>query len=167
VIAIALIMAVTLRSVGFGLLSLVPNAVPILVAFGVWALLVGYVGMAAATVSATSLGIIVDDTVHFLTKYLRARREIGLSREDAIRYAFRTVGVAIVVTTVILTLGFSILAVSAFQINAQMGLLTAIAIVSALFIDFLLLPALLLIGKEPEALTEETEDANLGESQIA
>ncbi|MEE8370887.1 MAG: MMPL family transporter, partial [Sphingomonadales bacterium] len=47
VIAIALIMAVTLRSVGFGLLSLVPNAVPILVAFGVWALLVGYVGMAA------------------------------------------------------------------------------------------------------------------------
>ena len=69
---ISLVMIVALRSVGLGLLSLVPNLVPILLAFGVWAILVRQVGMAAATVSASSLGIIVDDTVHFLAKYLRS-----------------------------------------------------------------------------------------------
>ena len=148
VFVIGLIMIFSLRSVGLGTLSLVPNAVPILMTFGVWALLVGQVGMAAATVTATSLGIVVDDTVHFLTKYLRARREKRLDRPDAIRYAFQTVGTAIVVTTIILTIGFSVLATSTFLINSQMGLLTAMAIVMALAVDFLLLPALLLIGYE-------------------
>ena len=115
--------------------------------FGVWALTVGQVGMAAATVSATSLGIIVDNTVHFMTKYLRARRERGFDRPEAIRYAFRTVGAA---NALILALGFAVLAASTFRINAEMGLLTALAIVIALAVDFLLLPALLLIGHEKE-----------------
>ncbi len=153
ILVIAGIMILSLRSVGLGLLSLIPNAVPILMTFGVWALLVGQVGMAAATVTATSLGIVVDDTVHFLTKYLRARREKGLDRADAVRYAFRTVGTAIVVTTIVLTIGFSILAGSTFLINAQMGLLTALAVVLALVVDFLLLPALLLIGYKTEKET--------------
>jgi predicted RND superfamily exporter protein len=150
ILVIAGIMIISLRSFGLGVMSLIPNAVPILMTFGVWALLVGQVGMAAATVTATSLGIVVDDTVHFLTKYLRARREKGLDRADAIRYAFRTVGSAIVVTTIVLTIGFSVLAASTFLINAQMGLLTAMAVVLALLVDFLLLPALLLIGYQSE-----------------
>ena len=120
-------------------------------ALGLWALLVGQIGMAASTVAATSLGIVVDDTVHFLTKYLRGRREKGYSRPEAIRYAFETVGQAIVITTIILTFGFGVLATSTFLINAQMGLLTALAIVLALIVDFLLLPAILMIGyKETE-----------------
>ncbi|MCH7805943.1 MAG: MMPL family transporter [Proteobacteria bacterium] len=151
VILIAGIMILSLRSLGLGLLSLIPNAVPILMAFGLWALLVGQIGMAASTVAATSLGIVVDDTVHFLTKYLRGRREKGYSRPEAIRYAFETVGQAIVITTIILTFGFGVLATSTFLINAQMGLLTALAIVLALIVDFLLLPAILMIGyKETE-----------------
>lgn len=156
IVAIALILILTLRSVGLGLISIIPNAVPIVATFGVWSLLVGQVGMAAATVTATSLGIVVDDTVHFLTKYLLARREKHLSRPDAIRYAFRTVGTAIVMTTIILACGFGLLASSTFLINAQMGLLTAIAIGLALITDFLLLPALLLIGYKPE---KETDNA--------
>ncbi len=150
VMMIAVILMITLRSFGLGVLSLIPNLVPILATFGVWALLVGQVGMAAATVTATSLGIVVDDTVHFLAKYLRARREKGLSRSDSIRYAFSVVGTAIVMTTVILSIGFGVLAASTFMVNAQMGLLTAIAIILALVVDFLLLPALLLIGEKPE-----------------
>ena len=102
--------------------------------------------MAAATVSATSLGIVVDDTVHFLDKYLRARREKNLDRPAAIRYAFNTVGRAIVSTTIILVFGFGMLAMSTFRINAQMGLLTALTILMALVTDLLLLPALLMIG---------------------
>ncbi len=150
VVLIALVMILSLRSLSLGALSLIPNAVPILMTFGLWALLVGQVGMAAATVSATSLGIIVDNTVHFLTKYLRARREKGFGRPEAIRYAFHTVGMAIAANAVILALGFAVLAASTFKVNAELGLLTALAIVIALAIDFLLLPALLLLGHEKE-----------------
>jgi predicted RND superfamily exporter protein len=160
VIAIALIMMLALRSIGYGLLSLIPNAVPILVTFGIWALTVGQVGMPAATVSATSLGIIVDDTVHFLIKYLRALRDKGMNRPDAIRYAFETVGAPIIATTIILAAGFTLLTASSFKLNDEMGLLTALAIVVALIVDFLLLPALLMFGyRHPETL--ETENADI------
>jgi hypothetical protein len=90
------------------------------------------------------LGIIVDDTVHFLAKYLRARREEGMNAPGAVRYAFNTVGVAILLTTVILTFGFGFLSTSTFAINAQMGLLTSIAIGVALVFDFTILPILLI-----------------------
>ena len=143
---ITLIMVFSLRSWKLGLLSLIPNALPILGTFGLWGLFVGQMGMAAATVTSTSLGIIVDDTVHFLAKYIRARREQKLDRPAAVKYAFDTVGRAIVVITIILAVGFSILATSTFLVNSQMGLMTAIAIVVALFFDFTLLPVLLMIG---------------------
>ena len=157
------ILMLALRSYSIGLVSLIPNAVPILATFGIWTILVGQVGMAAATVTATSLGIVVDDTVHFLSKYLLARREKGLEIPAAIHYAFETVGTAIVMTTIVLTIGFSVLAASTFLINAQMGLLTAIAIVLALLTDFFLLPALLMSrykpNKEKEYDVEQIEQA--------
>ena len=161
VLLIAVIMVLALRSVSIGTLSLIPNTVPILMTFGVWAVLVGQVGMAAATVSATSLGIIVDDTVHLLAKYLRARREKGLNRPDAINYAFRTVGKAILSTTAILAVGFAVLGASAFRINAQMGLLTSLAILIALPVDFLLLPALLSGPSMPERIQQIEMDSEL------
>ncbi len=147
---IGLILMASLRSVGLGALSLIPNLLPILMAFGVWGLLVGQVGMAAATVSATALGVVVDSTVHFLTKYLRARRQEGMEQSAAIEYAFNTVGMAILLNTLILASGFMVLAFSTFKINVEMGVLTAIAIVLALVIDFLFLPALLMIGHKPQ-----------------
>jgi predicted RND superfamily exporter protein len=143
-VLISLVLIVALRHFKIGLISLVPNLVPAVMAFGIWGLFVGQVGMAASVVTATSLGIIVDATVHFLSKYLRARRQRGDTPEDAIRYAFSTVGTALWVTTFILVAGFAVLALSSFQLNQQMGLLTAIAMVCALIADFLLLPPLLL-----------------------
>lgn len=148
IVLIAAIMVLSLGSLRIGVLSIVPNAVPVLMAFGVWALVVGQVGMASATMTATALGIVVDDSVHLLTKYLRGRREKNLAADDAIRYAFRTVGPAILTTTVILTAGFAVLAASTFKVNAEMGLLTAIAIVLALLFDFLILPALILLARK-------------------
>jgi predicted RND superfamily exporter protein len=125
----------------------VPNGLPILTTFGAWALLVGEVGFSVATVASISLGIIVDDTVHLLSKYVRARDERGLTVEDSIRYAFRNVGTAIVVNTVILAAGFLVMTTSAFKMNVDLGLMTVLAIVFALILDFLFLPALLLLGK--------------------
>ena len=153
--AIALIMVFALRSFSLGMLSLIPNGLPILATFGAWALLVGEVGFSVATVASISLGIVVDDTVHFLSKYVRARDERGLTVEDSIRYAFHNVGTAIVVNTIILTVGFFVMTLSSFKPNFDMGLMTMIAIGFALILDFLLLPALLLLGKRDR----ETEPA--------
>lgn len=133
-----------LRNIRLGLISLVPNLLPAIMAFGIWAIVVGQVDVASSIVTATSLGIIVDATVHFLSKYQRARREKNLNAEDAVRYAFSTVGIALLVTAVILIAGFAVLSFSAFKLNESMGILTAITIAVALIADFLLLPALLL-----------------------
>ncbi|NNF66705.1 MAG: MMPL family transporter [Gammaproteobacteria bacterium] len=138
------LLLIALRSVRIGLLSLLPNLLPIGLAFGIWGFFVGQVNVAASIVSGMILGIIVDDTVHFLSKYLRARRERGYSPTDAVRFAFHTVGIALIVTTLILIAGFSVLSFSDFEINATMGSLTAIGIAVALIIDFLLLPPLLI-----------------------
>lgn len=160
-VLISLSLIIALRSLKLGLLSLIPNIVPAVMAFGFWGLLVGEIGLGASVVAATSLGIIVDDTVHFLSKYLRARRERGESPEDAVRYAFATVGRALWVTSAVLVAGFATLSLSAFALNQSLGLLTALAIFAALVADFLLLPPLLLaIDKEktharsPDALPQ-------------
>ena len=148
-VLISLSLILFLRSVKLGMLSLIPNVIPAVMAFGLWGLLVGEIGLASSVIAATSLGIIVDDCVHFLSKYLRARREKGASPEDAVRYAFATVGRALWVTSAVLIAGFGILALSAFELNQSLGLLTALAIFAALIADFLLLPPLLLaIDKE-------------------
>jgi predicted RND superfamily exporter protein len=97
-----------------------------------------------ALIFVVSLGIVVDDTVHFLSKYLRARRIRGYEPAEAIRYAFDTVGNALVITTLVLTAGFLVLTASQFQVNAIMGMLVAITIVVALVFDFAFLPGLLL-----------------------
>ena len=143
-ILISLILIVALRSIKLGLISMVPNLLPAALAFGLWGIVVGQVGLSISVVSAMSLGIIVDDTVHFLTKYTRARREQGMSAADAVRYAFSTVGMALWVTSLVLVAGFLVLSQSAFQVNSGMGLLTAIVIVFALVADFLFLPPLLI-----------------------
>ncbi|MGE4174213.1 MAG: MMPL family transporter, partial [Methylocystis sp.] len=139
------IMFVALRNVSLGVMSVVGNVTPIVSAFGVWALLVGEVGFSVAAVASVAIGIVVDDTVHFFTKFQRGRREKGLSSAESVRYAFETVGFAILLNTVILAIGFSILVFSSFKINAELGLLTAVTIVLALLFDFFLLPALLIL----------------------
>jgi predicted RND superfamily exporter protein len=143
-VLISFILVFALRSIRIGLISIVPNLVPAGMAFGLWGLMVGQVGLALSVVTGMTLGIVVDDTVHFLSKYLRARREAGLSETDAVRYAFHTVGTALVTTSVVLIAGFLVLTRSPFELNSGMGLLTAITIGLALFADFLLLPALLM-----------------------
>jgi predicted RND superfamily exporter protein len=144
IVVIAFIMMLSLRSVKMGLVSMVPNGLPILAAFGIWAIVVGEIGFSLAAVACLSLGIVIDDTVHFLTKYVRARRETGDTVEDSIRYAFETVGGALVANTVILMAGFAILTFSAFKINMELGLLTTLTVGLALILDLLFLPGLLI-----------------------
>ena len=133
-----------LRDMRLGFISLVPNLTPPIVAFGILALFTQEVGFWSSFVIATALGLIVDATVHFLSKYKRARSELGYSAEDGVRYAFSTVGTALWVSTFVLVAGFAILAFSPFKINMMLGVMVALTIAVALVIDFLLLPALLI-----------------------
>jgi len=154
-VLISILLIACFRSVKIGLLSLVPNLLPIAMGFGLWGLLSGQVGLALSVVAAMTLGIVVDDTVHFLSKYLKARREDNMSKEDSIRYAFITAGSAILITTLVLMAGFGVLTLSSFEINSVMGLLTLIVIGLALVTDFLLLPSLLLLLKSAKDKSDE------------
>lgn len=159
---ISMILIAALRSFKIGLISLVPNLVPAGIAFGIWGVLDGQVGMSVSVVVGMTLGIVVDDTVHFLSKYLRARREKGLDTESAIHYAFSHVGKALAVTTAVLVAGFLMLTISTFKMNSDMGLLTSITIITALIIDFFLLPPLLLmLDKKKFSLPEPTQTASI------
>jgi predicted RND superfamily exporter protein len=160
---ISLLLLPILRTWRLGAAFILPNLLPLGVGFGIWALISGEINFTMAIVLNMTVGIIVDDTIHFMTKYLRARREAGLPPEAAVRYAFHTVGPALVVTTLILVAGFSILAQSAFLPNSGMSILTAITVTAALVIDLLLLPVMLLkldSGKpavvESKSVSQET-----------
>lgn len=140
---ISFILLLALRSFKIGLISLIPNMLPALIAFGLWGITEGRVGIAFSVLAAVTIGIVVDDTIHFLSKYLRARREHGVSPEEAVIYAFDTVGAAIVVTTLTLSAGFLVLSVSGFKPSSDMGLMTVMTIFFAIILDLFLLPTLL------------------------
>ena len=123
---------------------MIPNLVPIAMAFGAWGLLMGEVGLGLAVVGSMTLGIVVDDTIHFLSKYLRARRLHQADSEDAVRYAFASVGPALITTSLVLMAGFAVLALSSFKLNSHMGLLTAVTIGIAMVAEFFFLPPLLM-----------------------
>ena len=141
---IALILMVALKSFKFGALSVVPNFVPAILGFGIWAIIDGRVGLALSVVAGMTLGIVVDDTVHFMSKYQWALEKHKASAEDAVRYAFSKVGTALWVTTLTLVCGFLVLSTSAFELNKGMGQLTALVIALALVADLTFLPALLI-----------------------
>ncbi len=143
-VLISSLLMLAFKSIKLGLISLLPNLLPAGVAFGIWGLIDGRIGLGLSVVTGLTLGIVVDDTVHFISKYRRARFEKGMSSEDAIRYAFSTVGVALWITSLVLVSGFLVLSLSHFVMNGQMGLMTSITIAVALFLDLLFLPPLLM-----------------------
>ena len=126
---------IVLRDLRLGLISIAPNLLPAGMALGVWGAFVGEINMAVSVIVAMTLGIVVDDTVHFLSKYQRARREQHLDAVAAVRYAFRTVASALVTTSVVLSCGFAVLMLSTCRVHS---------VTATLVIDFLLLPALLI-----------------------
>ncbi|MDP2561159.1 RND family transporter [Psychrobium sp. 1_MG-2023] len=156
-VLISMLVGLSLRSKRLGFISLLPNIAPAAIGFGIWAILDGNINLALSVVTSITLGIVVDDTIHFLSKYNIARKQ-GLNAEDSIKEAFEHVGKALWITTVVLTIGFMILTLSNFKMNADMGLLTAVIITIALIVDFLLLPAFLLIFDKSVSHKELSND---------
>ncbi len=140
---VSLLLLFVFRSVRLGLISLVPNFVPAAMAMGLWGYVVGEVGVAASVVTAIAFGIIVDDTIHFMTKYVAARKR-GQLPSESVQSAFGAVGKALVATTVVFALGFMVFGASGLVTNQALGLLVGITVIVALLADFLFLPPLLM-----------------------
>jgi predicted RND superfamily exporter protein len=164
---ISTLMVFALRNVKIGVVSLVPNFLPAAMGFGLWGITNGRIDIGLSIVMGMTLGIVVDDTIHFLSKYLRARRENGMNPEDAVRYAFKTVGKALVVTSFILVVGFTILSFSAFSMNGNMAKLTALTLGIALIADFLFLPPLLIKFEKYYPVVKDSDTYVSGEPVLA
>jgi len=143
-VLISFILVGAFRSVRYGAISLLPNLLPVAIAFGVWGYLVGKVGVAVSTVGAATLGIIVDDTVHMIWRYLQARRQ-GADSQSAVRYMFHVAGEPMLISTLVLVSGFAVIATSGFHITSAVGALCAITILFALIADWFLLAPLLVL----------------------
>jgi len=136
-------MVVGLWSFKLAFVSLVPNVIPPLVAFGIWGLVRHQVGLALSVVVAMTIGIVVDDTIHYLSKYQDARRR-GEDTTSAIRHAFFEVGTAMWVATLALVAGFLVLTLSHYRISVEMGLICAMTFGIGCWMDYLMLPGLVL-----------------------
>lgn len=142
-VVISIIITLALRSWRLGLVSLLANLMPASVGFGVWGIMSGEINMALSVELSMTMGIIVDDSVHFLLKY-QAARQNKMNVRSAVSYAFQTVGRAMITTTLVLAAGFGVLLFSDFRLNSDMGLMTNIIIIAALLIDLLFLPSFLI-----------------------
>lgn len=152
---ISVILTIIFKSIRYGLISLIPNLLPAGVGYGIWALINGELSMGQMLVLSITIGIVVDDSVHFLSKYLRAKRNNNASAEDAVRYAFNQVGPALWITTAVLIVGFGMLLTSGFIPNSRLGLLTMFILGAALILDFFLLPPLLLLIDKAKGKTSK------------
>ncbi len=148
ILLVMITLVIAFRSLRYGLISLIPNVTPIMLGFGIWGMFVGEVGLGLSVVGSLTLGIVGDETIHLMCKYLRGRREQGMHPEQAVRYVFSSVGTAMVVLSIVLVAGFLVLAFSTFRVNAGLGMLTAITFSIALAADFLFLGPLLLTLEE-------------------
>ena len=151
-VVVSLVMLLALGSLKLGLVSLIPNLIPMVLAFGFWGLVFGEASFAVTVVSAITFGLVVDGTIHFLSKYRYARATMKLPVEAAIPQSISTVGLAVLATSVALASGFATLAFSGFLVNRDLGLLSCIVLVAALLADLIFLPALLgLLDRRPRS----------------
>ena len=151
---VSLLLFAVFRSVRLGLISLIPNFIPAAMAIGLWGYVVGEVGVAASVVTAIAFGIIVDDTIHYMTKYVDARKR-GELPSESVQSAFRSVGRALFTTTLVFGLGFMVFGASGMSTNQALGLLVGITVIIALLADFLFLPPLLMALDGTKETNEE------------
>ena len=161
---VSLLLFAVFRSIRLGLVSLIPNFIPAAMAIGLWGYLVGEVGVAASVVTAIAFGIIVDDTIHFMTKYTE-NRKAGKLPSESVQMAFRSVGRALFITTIVFGLGFMVFGASGMSTNQALGLLVGITVIIALLADFLFLPPLLMLLDETKETSEEIRERLRGSIQ--
>lgn len=140
---ISAILVFALRSWSLGFISVLTNILPALLAFSFWGFIDGRIGIGVAAVATLTLGLVVDDTIHFLHRFNQSRLA-GKSVEDSVRETLSTTGMAMITITLVFAGGFGVLSVSHYSANADLGLMTAVTIIIALIMDLIVLPAFLI-----------------------
>lgn len=166
-ILVTLTLIIILGSLKFGLLTLLPNVVPALMTFGIWGVFVGEINMAVAVVFCITLGIVVDDTVHFTSKYLYGRRKLNLSPVAAMEFSYARVGKALLITTITLVTGFLVLCFSSLKVNSAMGILVASTIFIAFVFDLFVFPRLLVLVDSKGNISVKNDQKNLSKTDLA
>lgn len=155
-------MWIGLRSVTLALVTMVPNVLTVGLTFGTMSLLGLSFDTNSAFVACLGIGIAVDDTIHIAARYRRARDEGAPDALAAAQYALTHGGYPVVLTSILLVGGFSVLCLSSFAPTFRVGLLSAILVVYALALDLILLPILLMTADktpDPVSSTPPTEAA--------
>lgn len=142
-VIIGLIMAIMLRSIRLGIISMIPNVVPLLVAGAVLRLLDRPLDLGTAMVASVALGICIDDTSQILANFARVRRD-GVAPVPALYRVMEHSLPSLLSTNGVLIASFASFVVAAYIPNAVFGVLTAFVFAVALIADLLLTPALLL-----------------------
>jgi len=145
IVAICVLMMIGLRSVSVGILSMIPNLLPLVVVATTTGLVYGDIDSDTLVVLMMAIGIGVDDTIHFLMRY-RIESDRHEDNTEAIRQTFNFAGRAIVMTTVILAAGYFPLFFSEYYSMSIMGSMLPLALVVAMIADLLLVPALAQVG---------------------
>lgn len=145
---ITIILIFVFKSVKVGLLSLIPNFIPVVFGAALLTVLEIPIDIGCAIVASVTLGIAVDDTIHYLAHYNKLVLQ-GFERFEALVEVMATTGLALIITTVILVSCFGIFIFANLMPNVHFGLLCAFVISLALVCDLVVLPALILFGKKP------------------
>jgi predicted RND superfamily exporter protein len=141
-LAIFILISAIFGSVRVALIAMAPNIAPVLIFFGILGTGIAPLSLPTSLIGSIALGIAIDDTMHFLVAY-QAQKSLGRNAEEAARHCIRHVGRPIVLTSIMLVVGFSMILISGFATLQEFGMLTAFTMAICLVTDLLLLPALL------------------------
>lgn len=139
----ALLIGLLFRDWNMGVVALLSTILPVAAGFGIWGWLFGSIGLAATAIVALTIGIVVDDAVHLIFRFLDGKRRLQLNASHAAAYAIHRAGVAVTSTSVALVCGLSTLLVSDFEVNSTLGGITCLIILLALIFDLFILPRVL------------------------
>lgn len=160
---VSLLLFVVYRDLFISLLSMLPNVIPLIFGGALMELLDKPIDIGTSIVSTVCLGIAVDDTIHFVSSYKQYRAQ-GMSPIDAITETFLVTGKALVITTVLLVVGFGAFVFAEFVPNRNFGMLCAMILFLALLTDLLFLPALLLTVDRNKAPNVSNQALNTGKN---
>lgn len=144
ILIVTLLIGYLVKRQRLGIVALASTLLPAIFGFGMWGLLGNDVGLASALIIALTFGVVIDDAVHMLYRFVDGRDRLALDGWQAAAYSIHRAGTAITTTSIVMVGGLSVLLLSSFKVNSSFGATTCLIITLALTFDLLILPRLLI-----------------------
>lgn len=146
----ALALAIYFRRWRIAVIAVAATVIPVVCGFGIWGLFFDSIGLASTVIVAVCMGVVIDDAIHMIYAHTDATKRLGLDGREASAYAVHRVGSAMLTTTVVLGIGFSVMLLSDFRLNSSFGGCSALILVCALAFDLRILPEMLVWSSEQD-----------------